>query len=137
MTSYNKDRYPSVGKLRRSSPGDSHAHGAFFQTGQGGRTILPPLADSFPTSQPTGLFLSSHKDDQRTQTDILVPANYNSTPYNQPRSTPKLDYNLNPPIYGYQQPTGACKLTSILLVIILNLISFIPVSSPAISADIL
>ncbi|KAF8973151.1 hypothetical protein BDZ97DRAFT_1912725 [Flammula alnicola] len=94
MTSSNKDRYYStVGKSRRSSPGgDSHnAHGVFFQTGQGGRTVLPPLADSFPIPRST------------------VPATYSNL-YTQPRSTPsKLDYTLNPQtLYGtYQQPTGA------------------------------
>lgn len=37
MSSYNKDHfYPTVGKSRTSSPGDSQdTHGAFFHTGQG------------------------------------------------------------------------------------------------------
>ncbi|KAF8895684.1 hypothetical protein CPB84DRAFT_1256318 [Gymnopilus junonius] len=93
MSSSNKDRYyPTVGKSRRSSPGDSqNSHGVFFQTGQGGRTVLPPLADSFPTSR-----LSP------------VPANY-STPYTQPRSAPtKLGYDLNPQaLYSTYPPTSA------------------------------
>ncbi|KDR75242.1 hypothetical protein GALMADRAFT_540101 [Galerina marginata CBS 339.88] len=92
MTSSNKDRYyTTVGKSRRSSPGDSqNSHGVFFQTGQGGRTVLPPLADSFPTSR------------------FPVPASY-SNPYTQPRSAPnKLGYDLNPQaLYGTYQTTGA------------------------------
>ena len=57
MTSSNKDRfYPTVGKSRRSSPGDSqNNHGVFFRTGQGGRTVLPLLSDFFPTSRSPGL----------------------------------------------------------------------------------
>ena len=52
MTSSSKERYfGNVTKSRRSSPGES----VFFQ-GQGGRTVLPPLADSFPTLRFPGLF---------------------------------------------------------------------------------
>lgn len=47
--------YGSSGKSPRSSPtGDSG--GSLFQTGQGGRTVLPPLSDAFPTSQFPGRF---------------------------------------------------------------------------------
>ncbi|PPQ77184.1 hypothetical protein CVT25_011030 [Psilocybe cyanescens] len=93
MTSSNKDRfYPTVGKSRRSSPGDSqNSHGVLFQTGQGGRPVLPPLANSHPTSR------------------LTVPAGY-SNPYTQPRSAPnKLGYELNPQVLygGPYQATGA------------------------------
>ncbi|KAF8160837.1 hypothetical protein B0H34DRAFT_354316 [Crassisporium funariophilum] len=91
MTSPNKDRYyASVAKSRRSSPGEPQgSHGIFFQTGQGGRTVLPPLSDSHPTSR------------------FPVPASY-SNPYTQPRSAPnKLGYDLNSQaFYGPYQPTG-------------------------------
>jgi len=58
MTSSSKDRYfGNVAKSRRSSPGESQSsHNVFFQTGQGGRTVLPPLSDSFPTLRFPGLF---------------------------------------------------------------------------------
>jgi homeobox protein YOX1/YHP1 len=73
MTSSSKDRYfpTNVTKPRRSSPGDSHNVHGFFSTGQGGRTVLPPLANTFPTPRPTGLFFYSGKNDQRTQTPLF------------------------------------------------------------------
>jgi homeobox protein YOX1/YHP1 len=46
----------SSAKSRRSSPGESQ--GALFQTGQGGRTVLPPISSAFPTSRFPGLFSS-------------------------------------------------------------------------------
>ena len=114
MTSSNKDRfYPTVGKSRRSSPGDSqNNHGVFFQTGQGGRTVLPPLSDSFPTSRSPGLCFPRSVRDPSTQNAILlntVPAY--SNPYTQPRSSPnKLGYELNPQaLYGAYPATGACE----------------------------
>jgi hypothetical protein len=56
MSSPRDDRYyGSLGKSRRSTPaGDTQ--GVFFQTGQGGRTVLPPLSSAFPTSRFPGLF---------------------------------------------------------------------------------
>ena len=57
MTSSSKDRYfGNVAKSRRSSPGESQ-NSVFFQ-GQGGRTVLPPLSDSFPTLRFPGLFFT-------------------------------------------------------------------------------
>ena len=57
MTSSSKERYfGNVTKSRRSSPGESQ-NSVFFQ-GQGGRTVLPPLADSFPTLRFPGLFFT-------------------------------------------------------------------------------
>ncbi|KIJ67936.1 hypothetical protein HYDPIDRAFT_25392 [Hydnomerulius pinastri MD-312] len=50
MTSPRDDRmYGTVGKARRSPPVLDSQSG-FFQTGQGGRTVLPPLSSAFPTS---------------------------------------------------------------------------------------
>ncbi|RDB25181.1 Homeobox protein YOX1 [Hypsizygus marmoreus] len=50
MSSSN-DRYfgTSYGKSRRGSPADNQ--GVFFQTGQGGRTVLPPISSAFPISR--------------------------------------------------------------------------------------
>ena len=57
MTSSSKERYfGNVTKSRRSSPGESQ-NSVFFQ-GQGGRTVLPPLSDSFPTLRFPGLFFT-------------------------------------------------------------------------------
>ena len=66
MTSSSKERYfGNVTKSRRSSPGESQ-NSVFFQ-GQGGRTVLPPLADSFPTLRFPGLFFHVVLQRQRTQ----------------------------------------------------------------------
>jgi len=55
MSSAGHDRYyASLSKSRRSSPGESQGS-VFFQTGQGGRTVLPPLSSAFPTSRFPGL----------------------------------------------------------------------------------
>jgi homeobox protein YOX1/YHP1 len=64
MSSHSRDDhyYASVAKSRRSSPGDAQGGMYFqtghsvFQTGQGGRTVLPPLSSAFPTSRFPGLF---------------------------------------------------------------------------------
>ncbi|KAG5638869.1 hypothetical protein H0H81_009172 [Sphagnurus paluster] len=49
MSSSN-DRYfgTTYSKSRRSSP---ESQGGFFQTGQGGRTVLPPISSAFPISR--------------------------------------------------------------------------------------
>ena len=115
MTSSNKERYSSysaVGKSRRSSPGDSHSAHAYFPTGQGGRTVLPPLSDSFPTSRFPGLCSQYNVVDPRSQPVPLmntVPHTY-STPYTQPRSAPnKLNYDLDTQsLYGAYPTTSTC-----------------------------
>lgn len=57
MTSPRDDRmYGPVAKTRRSPPGGDSQSSGFFQTGQGGRTVLPPLSSAFPTSRSPGLF---------------------------------------------------------------------------------
>ncbi|KAJ3733554.1 hypothetical protein DFJ43DRAFT_1067685 [Lentinula guzmanii] len=64
--------YPSLGKTGKNSSlsGDQ----GFFQTGQGGRTVLPPISSTFP---------SSH-----------LPASSYTHQYTQPRSMPtRYDYN--------------------------------------------
>ncbi|KIK09882.1 hypothetical protein K443DRAFT_82097 [Laccaria amethystina LaAM-08-1] len=88
MSTSNKDRYySSMGKSRRGSPGDSQGN-VFFQTGQGGRTVLPPLSSAFPTSR------------------FPVPPTYSSS-YTQPRSSPGR-YDLNPQaFYPNQWQTGS------------------------------
>src|SRR5271170_6334772 len=58
--------YHSVGKSRRSSPesqsGVYYPTGhSSFQTGQGGRTVLPPLSSAFPTSRFPGLSFFPYK----------------------------------------------------------------------------
>ncbi|KAI6121463.1 hypothetical protein F5141DRAFT_998507 [Pisolithus sp. B1] len=51
MTTPRNDRmYESAGKTRRSPPGGDSQSSGFFQAGQGGRTVLPPLSSAFPTS---------------------------------------------------------------------------------------
>lgn len=49
--------YAPASKTRRSPPGGDSQNSGFFQTGQGGRTVLPPLSSAFPTSRSPGLFL--------------------------------------------------------------------------------
>ncbi|KAF9244945.1 hypothetical protein BU15DRAFT_41653 [Melanogaster broomeanus] len=50
MTSQRDDRvYGAAGKPHRSPPGGDSQSSGFFQTGQGGRTVLPPLSSAFPT----------------------------------------------------------------------------------------
>jgi len=113
MASSNKAHfYPTVGKSSRSSPGYSqNNHGVFPQT-SGGRTLLPPLSDFFPTSRSPGLFFPYRDRDPSTQNAVLlntVPAY--SRPYTQNRSPPnKLGYDLNPQVvYGAYPATGACE----------------------------
>ncbi|KAL4074188.1 hypothetical protein J3A83DRAFT_4371465 [Scleroderma citrinum] len=51
MTTPSDDRmYGSVGKTIKSPPGGESQSSGFFQTGQGGRTVLPPLSSGFRTS---------------------------------------------------------------------------------------
>ena len=57
MTSPRDDRlYPTASKPRGSPPGGDPQTSGFFQAGQGGRTVLPPLSSAFPTSRSPGLF---------------------------------------------------------------------------------
>ena len=115
MSSANKECFYTVGKSRRSSPGDSHSsghHGGFFPTGQGGRPVLPPLSDSFPTSRFPGRFSQCNVVDQPAQPDpftYTVPATY-STPYTQPRSAPnRISYDLDPQaLYRAYTNTSTC-----------------------------
>jgi hypothetical protein len=56
MSSSGHDRYyGNLSKSRRSSPGEHQHHSSVFSTGQGGRTVLPPLLSAFPTSRFPGL----------------------------------------------------------------------------------
>lgn len=128
MTSSSKDRYYStVGKSRRTSQGDSQP-GGFFSTGQGGRTILPPLSDSFPTSRFPGRSSQFYVVDHVAQTDPslhTVPSSY-SNPYTQPRSAPnKLGYDLDAQLYGGYQASNASQYRSCLSSSLNPLISFI------------
>ncbi|KAF5393515.1 hypothetical protein D9757_000784 [Collybiopsis confluens] len=91
MANSRDDRYnnyagqASVGKpaaAKAPSLGDQSP--AFFQTGQGGRTVLPPLASAFPISP---FSASGQYPNQFTQ----------------PRSMPRYDYN-NPALYNNQWP---------------------------------
>ncbi|KAG1734711.1 uncharacterized protein EDB91DRAFT_583911 [Suillus paluster] len=51
MTNPRDDRlFSSLSKARKSPPGGDSQNSGFFQTGQGGRTVLPPLSSAFPTS---------------------------------------------------------------------------------------
>jgi hypothetical protein len=69
-TSSRENRFiASIGKPRRSPPGD--VQGSFF-TGQGGRTVLPPLSSAFPTSRFPGLLFSCAVFLQRTQYAIRI-----------------------------------------------------------------
>ncbi|KAK2464278.1 hypothetical protein APHAL10511_003735 [Amanita phalloides] len=73
-----------IAKPRRSPPGD--VQGSVFFTGQGGRTVLPPLSSAFPTSR------------------FPVPNTY-TTPYTQPRSSPGR-YDLTPQAFYGSWPSG-------------------------------
>jgi homeobox protein YOX1/YHP1 len=112
MTSSNKERYYStVGKSRRSSPGDPHSGHGFF-SGQGGRLVLPPLSDCFPTSRFSGLFSQCTVVDQPAQShsfEPTVPVSYSNV-YTQPRSAPnKLSYDLDPQaLYGAYPNSNTC-----------------------------
>jgi len=58
MASQRDERYYTAATSRPSKsspPGDPQCSG-FFQTGQGGRTVLPPLSSAFPTSCFPGRF---------------------------------------------------------------------------------
>ncbi|KAG1808176.1 uncharacterized protein BJ212DRAFT_662800 [Suillus subaureus] len=51
MTNPRDDRlFSNLSKARKSPPGGDSQNSGFFQTGQGGRTVLPPLSSAFPTS---------------------------------------------------------------------------------------
>ncbi|KAG1770475.1 hypothetical protein EDD22DRAFT_68861 [Suillus occidentalis] len=51
MTNPRDDRlFSNLSKARKSPPGGDSQNIGFFQTGQGGRTVLPPLSSAFPTS---------------------------------------------------------------------------------------
>ncbi|KAG1737672.1 hypothetical protein EDB19DRAFT_1829451 [Suillus lakei] len=51
MTNPRDDRlFSTLSKARKSPPGGDSQNSGFFQTGQGGRTVLPPLSSAFPTS---------------------------------------------------------------------------------------
>ncbi|KAF4567591.1 hypothetical protein EYR40_006592 [Pleurotus pulmonarius] len=78
--------YSSVGKQRRTPPvGDT---GGFFATGQGGRTVLPPLSSAFPTTS-----------------RFPVPQPFTNQ-YAQPRSSPgRYDYNQG--LYNQQWPNAS------------------------------
>ncbi|KAJ7496023.1 hypothetical protein B0H11DRAFT_881149 [Mycena galericulata] len=65
------DRYYNTHRARTPAADQS---GVFFQTGQGGRTLLPPLSSAFPTSH--------------------FPVPPHSSQHSQPRSSPnRFDYN--------------------------------------------
>ncbi|ESK96630.1 hypothetical protein Moror_6850 [Moniliophthora roreri MCA 2997] len=85
MSNPRDDHYyhAAVSKSNKTPPlGDSQSSG-FFQTGQGGRTVLPPLSSAFPTSLFPGP-VSSYSNHQS---------------YTQPRSSPsRCDYN--PAVYN-------------------------------------
>ena len=106
--SSSSDRYfgTSYSKSRRSSP--DHSQGGFFQTGQGGRTVLPPLSSAFPTSHFPGLCLSSVSTTPRSMAVLCTgPVSSFSSPqsYTQPRSSPsRCDYN--PAVYNQWIPNN-------------------------------
>ncbi|KAK7035457.1 hypothetical protein VNI00_011750 [Paramarasmius palmivorus] len=91
MSNPRDDHYyhPPVSKSNKTPPlGDSQSSG-FFQTGQGGRTVLPPLSSAFPTSHFPGP-VSSFSSPQS---------------YTQPRSSPsRCDYN--PAVYNQWIPNN-------------------------------
>ncbi|GLB37642.1 putative homeodomain containing protein [Lyophyllum shimeji] len=85
MSSSNDRYFPTYSKSRRSSP--DHSQGGFFQTGQGGRTVLPPLSSAFPTSRFPGPAYPSQF------TPRSSPARYEVNPhmlyhYSSPEPTP-------------------------------------------------
>ncbi|KAJ7882164.1 hypothetical protein B0H13DRAFT_2278394 [Mycena leptocephala] len=69
------DRYYNTRRARTPVADQS---GVFFQTGQGGRTLLPPISSAFPISHfPDAMYSSPH-----------------SSQYSQPRAFPgRFDYN--------------------------------------------
>ncbi|THU95396.1 homeobox-domain-containing protein [Dendrothele bispora CBS 962.96] len=89
MASSRDDRYYPATSSRpsKSSPqGDPQCSG-FFQTGQGGRTVLPPLSSAFPTSC------------------LPVPGPFPNQ-YSQPRATSqaRFDAQFNPSVYSQWNP---------------------------------
>ncbi|KAI9572152.1 hypothetical protein HD554DRAFT_2212834 [Boletus coccyginus] len=88
MTSPRDDRmYGAVAKTRGSPPGGDPQSSGFFQTGQGGRTVLPPLSSAFPTSRSPG------------------PADYSHSYSQQPRSSPPKPEHI--PSGYHQWPASA------------------------------
>ncbi|KAK0455021.1 hypothetical protein EV421DRAFT_1896910 [Armillaria borealis] len=86
MSNPKEDRY--YGRSRSPPVGDSQG-GGFFQTGQGGRTVLPPLSSAFPTSR------------------FPVPVAY-SNQYPQQRSSPgRYDYTSQYSSSQWQPNSGA------------------------------
>ncbi|KAJ7497546.1 hypothetical protein FB451DRAFT_236477 [Mycena latifolia] len=81
------DRYYNTHRARSPTADQS---GGFFQTGQGGRTLLPPISSAFPISH------------------FPVPAHSNQ--YTQPRASPgRFDYNQS---YNNQWQTNNTPMTA-------------------------
>jgi hypothetical protein len=104
MSSPREDRYygsQTKSRMSRSPPGGDPQNSGVFQTGQGGRTVLPPISSAFPTSHFPGLFFSIVSKVQCAQIDSLscvVPGSYASQypqqQYSQLRSSPgRTDHN--------------------------------------------
>jgi len=74
--------YGAVAKTRRSPPGGDSQSSGFFQTGQGGRTVLPPLSSAFPTSRSPGPAEYSNAYSQRSSPPKPehIPSGYSQWP---------------------------------------------------------
>ncbi|KAI6046026.1 hypothetical protein EDC04DRAFT_2864926 [Pisolithus marmoratus] len=108
--------YESAGKARRSPPGGDSQSSGFFQSRQGGRTVLPPLSSAFPTSSRSpGLFSycpATILISICSQRSSPVKAEHPGSTYSQwPTSTTRALSNIHPPLYDhydsrYQQAQG-------------------------------
>ncbi|KZP34714.1 homeobox-domain-containing protein [Athelia psychrophila] len=78
----------SAGKTRRSPQGQDSQSGGLFQTGQGGRPVLPPISSGFPTSRSP------------------VPSQHQAY-YPQPQRVSPGRSDFNAASYGHQWPSNS------------------------------
>ncbi|KAK7005675.1 homeobox domain-containing protein [Favolaschia claudopus] len=94
------DRYYNTHRARTPAPDQS---GVFFQTGQGGRTLLPPISSAFPISHFPGP--PPHYSQPRSSPnryDYNQSYNNQWQPNNAPMAAPQFGYYDDP---RYSQPT--------------------------------
>ncbi|KAJ4483192.1 hypothetical protein J3R30DRAFT_3668554 [Lentinula aciculospora] len=99
MSNSREDRYyASIGKAGKSPSLGDQAPG-FFQTGQGGRTVLPPISSAFPSSHPPA---SSYPNQYTQPRSMPTRYDYNHALYNQWPSNNQSSTQMN---YAYYDTT--------------------------------
>ncbi|KAJ3724830.1 hypothetical protein FB446DRAFT_840622 [Lentinula raphanica] len=105
MSTSREDRYyASLSKTGKSSSlsGDQ----GFFQTGQGGRTVLPPISSAFPSSHPPA---SSYNHQYTQPRSMPTRYDYNHGLYNQWPGNNQSTAQMN---YAYYDTTSDNRYTS-------------------------